>query len=403
MVSIGIFLAATLLFINMFGQTIQTGIIYQEHRATATKTSDLLDNILLNPGTPNAWGTGGSTPVSFGIQDPEFTQYQLSPFSLMRLAPVGADTFGYDKTSSVYTRLKTGLGGSLFMPQDATLNYSQATKLLGVNGSYGFQLNIEPVVKISITETQAAAPLTLAVRVSGTGFPLANAHIGYCLFPVTLPESESEYPYYTAQNGTDETDGQGFVSLEFPDVTLDTQCYAFVVVARVGGLAGIGYCSRVTSTDEYVVPMVDSLTEQRVLIAHSFDLNNSNPPFSSLKYTAAFFPSSILFTGGDCSPMTNQTGTLTSGVGNPYASVAIPTYTPQILVVVYEKSASNGGIVLMPWGVSALAFPVTFGGDPSQQEWVATDVRQVLVSAVPPLAYQATLSVWSYQGRQVIG
>ena len=46
MVAITVFLAATLLFIGLFNQTIQTAVIYQRHRATATKASDLLDGML---------------------------------------------------------------------------------------------------------------------------------------------------------------------------------------------------------------------------------------------------------------------------------------------------------------------------------------------------------------------
>ena len=53
MISITVFLAALLLFINMFSQTNQTAIIYQQHREIATKCSDLIDDILLNPGSPS--------------------------------------------------------------------------------------------------------------------------------------------------------------------------------------------------------------------------------------------------------------------------------------------------------------------------------------------------------------
>ena len=88
-VSIIIFLAAILLFVGLFSQTIQTAIIYQQHQAIATKCSDLIDNMLLNPGSPSYWGQSDSAPASFGVQDPEFTEYQLSAFSLMRL---GAST-----------------------------------------------------------------------------------------------------------------------------------------------------------------------------------------------------------------------------------------------------------------------------------------------------------------------
>ena len=56
---------------------------------------------------------------------------------------------------------------------------------------------------------------------------------------------------------------------------------------------------------------------------------------------------------------------------------------------------NDRGIVVMPWGLSSLAFPITFGGDPKNASWVATDIRQVMVNGI---AYQAKLSVWSLSG-----
>jgi hypothetical protein len=85
-----------------------------------------------------------------------------------------------------------------------------------------------------------------------------------------------------------------------------------------------------------------------------------------------------------------------------YNMITIPTYNPGILVVTYRKSAQDQkcGVVLMPWGISSMAFPISFGGDPTGREWVATDIRQVLVNNI---AYQAKLALWSLQGYQVIG
>lgn len=97
----------------------------------------------------------------------------------------------------------------------------------------------------------------------------------------------------------------------------------------------------------------------------------------------------------------NTTGIVTSGFGSPYVNVTIPS-TPGILIVTYQEvgSVTAGGVVVMPWGISSLSFPVTFGGDPSHQEWVATDMRQITINRV---AYQAKLSLWNYNGQQVNG
>ena len=88
-VALTLLLAALLLFMSLFNQTIQTAILYQSHRSLATECSDLLDSMLLNPGTPLStatttfWGISNITPTTFGIQDPEFTEYEASPFSLI--------------------------------------------------------------------------------------------------------------------------------------------------------------------------------------------------------------------------------------------------------------------------------------------------------------------------------
>jgi hypothetical protein len=69
-------------------------------------------------------------------------------------------------------------------------------------------------------------------------------------------------------------------------------------------------------------------------------------------------------------------------------------------VITYRKSATEGGVILMPWGLSSLAFPVVFGDSPFGKEWVTTDIRQVTVNGV---AYQAKLALWSLGGYKVIG
>jgi len=89
------------------------------------------------------------------------------------------------------------------------------------------------------------------------------------------------------------------------------------------------------------------------------------------------------------------------GTTQTYGNLTIETHNPGILIVTYKTQGVNQkGVVLMPWGMSSLAFSVTFGGDPSKQEWVATDMRQVTVGGI---AYQAKIAVWSLEGYQVVG
>ena len=141
MVAVTVFLAATLLFIGLFNQTIQTATIYQQNRATANKASDLLDNILLNPGIPTNWGQNDENITGFGIQDPEFTQYKISPFSLMRLASTTQTPVYYPKTGIEYNNITIGSKNFLLVSNNSALDYSTVSNLLGINNIYGFQLS----------------------------------------------------------------------------------------------------------------------------------------------------------------------------------------------------------------------------------------------------------------------
>jgi hypothetical protein len=402
MVSLIIFLAAILLFVSLFGQTIQTAVIYQEHQATATKCSDLIDSMLLNPGSPNYWGQSDAAAASFGVQDPEFTEYELSAFSLMRLAATG-DLVEYAKTpNTMYTSVTSAAGAVLSTPNGLALNYSEALQLLGVNGTYGFQLSLTPDVTVTVTQTNAyPSPLSLSISATGAGFPFAGAAINYCLIMVTLGQTPAQYPSYTISDGVSQTNQQGVASLVFPSVTNPDQVYAFIAYARLDGIVGVGYHTSSSESDQYIVPIVQDMASQTIVLAHNYDLNNSDAPTASLKYNATFVISTQDYTLNELalSSSSPSYGTLMSGRANPPESVTLPTCTTGILIVTYQESPTQGGVVIMPWGVSALAFPVNYGGNPSEQEWVATDLRQVMIGDV---AYQAKLSLWSTQGVQVI-
>jgi hypothetical protein len=397
-----VFLAAILLFMGLFNQTIQTAILYQRHRSLATKCSDLLDNILLNPGAPLDWGKSNCTPTGFGLQDPEFTQYRVSPFSLMRLTSSTGSPIYYSKTGLTYSNITMGFGNFLLVPYTKTIDYSTASHLLGTNSTYGFQLTITPIVTVSISETQAKNPLKISVTVTGKGFPLSNAAVSYCLLTVSLAGGAGAYPAYTITYGNASADETGSVLLEFAEVEDDKVSYAFIAYAYLSGLTGVGYHERVTSDEQYIIPLIDDLAERRVLIAHSYDVHYFGPPSAELSYNATFVLLAEDFTLREMpiENFTGKTGKVNYGVGNPYGVVTIPTYNPGILIVTYRKSAVEGGVVLMPWGISSMAFPMTFGETQLQEEWITTDIRQVLINKI---AYQVKLALWDLQGYQVIG
>ena len=396
MVALTLFLAALLLFIGLFNQTIQTAVLYQRHAVIAAKCTDLLDNVLLSPGYPTYWGSSNSTPSSFGLQDPEFMQYQLSPFSLMHLNSLTGSPIYYPNTGQTYSNITMGFGNFLFVPYSEVLNYSTVSMLLGINNTYGFQMMIVPIVNVSISELHSSNPLNLSVNVAGKGFPLANANLTYC-FMTALLQGGGSYPTCTTSYGTANTDEKGMTFLSFPAVTDPNTSYSLTVYAHIRGLTGMGYCQRVSSAQQYVVPLIEDFDARTVILAHSYDVNASGQPKADISYNATFVLLAEDFTLREM-PIVNSTGII--GNVQPYGELTIPTNNPGILVITYKKSPTEGGIVLMPWGVSAMAFQVTFGAGMSGKEWVATDTRDVTVNNV---AYQASLALWDLQGYQVKG
>jgi hypothetical protein len=146
------FIAAILVFIGLFAQTMQSAIIYQQNMHVAFKASDLLDSILLSPGYPYNWGETNTTLSCFGLQRPGVSGYELSSFALTRLLSLVGEPVEYPRDSgNWYNNISMGPGGYLFIPISSSITYETASKLLGVNGTYGFQLSIAPIVEVSIT------------------------------------------------------------------------------------------------------------------------------------------------------------------------------------------------------------------------------------------------------------
>jgi hypothetical protein len=398
--AITIFMAAVLIFIGFFSQSLQTAVEYQEHNTLATKASDLLDTILLNPGLPLNWGKTDSAIVCFGLQDPEFSQYKVSTFSLMRLSS-NLPLVEYPRTATQYSNQTAGFGSCLLTPNAETLNYSQASKMLGINATYGFQLTLTPTVNVEIQKTSTGTPLTFEVYVEGTGFPVANSAITYSL--ILVNQSASQYPTYAIFSDTKTTDGIGQAELTFPGVDGENNAYALIVYSYLYGLKGMGYYVHDSPTaTKSVVPLVDSFTNQRLLLVHSDSLGTPPSEVSQLNFNASFV---ILTEEYTLRPVgldeATSVGTLTfGGGGQDYASLTIPDNNGILIVTYQATSGGQYGIVLMPWGLGSLAYPVTFGINPLGQDWVTTDIRQVTVGGI---AYQAKLALWSLKVHQVMG
>jgi hypothetical protein len=399
LVSLIVLLGVILLFIGLFNQTIQTAVSYQRHMNIATECSDLLDSILLNPGNPldsnntTFWGKSNSTPTIFGLQDPEFTQYELSPFSLMRLNYSQGSPVYYSKTLMYYSNNTVGSGASLLVPFNEIMNISTVAGLLGINGTYGFSLTITPIVTININQTQAK-PLNLTITATGNGYPLGNANLSYCIINVT---GQTQCPSYSIISGTSMTNSVGQAVLNFSGIDGTQASYAIIVYASLGGLVGAGYQIHNLNNSDYAVPLIADFNNGSVLLAHSLDVYGGSSS-TAMGYNATFILLAQDFNLQQLQ-IGNASGSISAGAYGNIAMLTNNTAIPGILAVAYETNQPNSGVVLMPWGISSLSFPVVFGGNPLAKEWVATDIRQVTVNGV---SYQAKLALWSLEGYQVV-
>ncbi len=93
-----------------------------------------------------------------------------------------------------------------------------------------------------------------------------------------------------------------------------------------------------------------------VILAHSYDIHDFGPPNADLTYNATYVILTEDFTLREM-PMGSATGQVNYGNGQPYGNLTIPTSNPGILVITYRKSTNEGGFILMPWGISSMAFP----------------------------------------------
>jgi len=358
--------------------------------------------MLLSPGIPPGWGESGNPPAGFGLQAVEFTQYQLSAFSLMRLRSSTGDPVNYSMTGETYSNVTMGFGQSLLVPYSEAIDYSTASRLLGINGSYGFSLTLTPTVTVTISQTQLN-PLAFSVSVSGTGFPLANAKVDYSLITVE-GRDEGSYPTYEVSYDSVSTDNAGLASVTFPGFDGSDKSYALLACAHLSGLVGMGYFEHVVYSESYIIPFISSFANKTAILAHSWDVTGEGNPEAAVHYNATFVVLSEDFQLREM-PITNETGSavglLNSGHDpeHAYDTLTIGTANPGILIVTYSKNAHDSGIIVMPWGLSSLAFPITFGGDPKNADWIATDIRQVMVNGI---TYQAKLALWSMEGYQVI-
>ncbi|MBT8171763.1 hypothetical protein KJN74_02690, partial [Candidatus Bathyarchaeota archaeon] len=274
-VAVTLLLSALLVSMMMYNGLFASALEYDRNRQVASKAVDLINTICLSPGSPPDWGETNDTVLGFGLQEPDAGGYILSPYSMMRMSSSsgGSQLVEYPPDSGTfYNNITAKYGDAILTPLGDTINYSTVTGLLGIDGSYGFRIDIEPTLNVSIEKIFGNGHLTLKVEVTGSGFPLIGATLNHYLLYIDKGTGTSNILPYS---GVAQTDSFGSLILEYESVDEVNDAYHFMAYAYLNGLTGIGYYSQdeLGGYPQYIVPLIKDYDQGEVLIAHSWGVH----------------------------------------------------------------------------------------------------------------------------------
>lgn len=386
-----ILIVAFAIFMGLFGQIMHDAYLYQSHMHLATKCSDTLDNILLS---------FGDIPGVFGLGSYNFEPYTLDPYLVMKLLSALGPPVEYPPGSGVkYSNISVGAGEYFMVPLSECIDYETAQDMLGLKGMYGFRLSLTPIIRVRFEDIQTGnneKSISFTVFVGGLGSPIANANVTCRLLYVSGTGNPMNVGIQSLSRITD-LSGRALFTFDNVDVSLN---YVVIATARVGSFRGVGYTYKRAGN---IIPFIEDLETGKIILAHLFDVKQFNID-SNLNYTALYYAINVNWELVSVPLLGNSSGHLNyaSGTrGMAFTRIQVPKEylgMPGVLVVIC-RMGDNYGVTLMPWQVQSLGFSVEFGGNPCGLEWVATDIRHVLIGGVP---YMAKLALWSLTGYQVI-
>ena len=394
MVSVTILIAALLVAMMTYNGLFASAFDYDRNRQVANKAIDIMNTICLSPGSPIDWGETNSSVLGFGLQDPQEGGYTLSPYSIMRLTTSNSSGYSqiveYPPDSGIfYNNISTNYGHAILIPLGDCINYTTAAELLGVNGTYGFSVDITPTLDVVVSQVETD-PLKLNVEVRGSGMPLSGATLNYFLFSV---ENIGNDPWIYAYSGVEYTDTSGSADIVFSEIDDNEPVYSFTVYVSLGGFNGVGYYTTNTiSNDVFIIPLVEDYDEGKLILAHSWEILFPGQP-AEVKYNATFY---ILTSDFQLQQFDlNCSGHLNSGEGFPDVSTQIPSSEVGLLVISYMKNPNEMGSIIVPWGIGVLGVSASFSagiGSSSDYDFVATELRQVTIDGI---SYLVKMSAWS--------
>ena len=391
MVSVTILISALMIAMVTYNNLFATAIDYDVNRQVATKASDIMTTLCLSPGSPTDWGETNASVLGFGLQDPRKSSYALSPYSVMRLkTSPDSELVEYPPGSGIfYNNISAYFGDAILTPLGDCLNYTTATELLGINGTYGFSVDVTPSVDVSISKVSGLGHLAFKVDVIGSGLPLIGANLNYYMFHIGKSPSASKINTYS---GVNQTNSFGSAVIEFEDLDGgEDEAYHFMVYARLSGLSGVGYYSQDDLDDypQYIVPLINDYDEGIIMIAHSWGVHEyTETPVPAVTYNATFYALTSDFQLQQIE-IENSTATLNYG-SKDYETTQIPASEVGFLLISYRWNNKLGSVVL-PWGIGTLGVSASYGGDSTGYDFVATEIRQVTIADV---SYHVKVSTW---------
>ncbi|WNZ28625.1 MAG: hypothetical protein IAX21_08170 [Candidatus Bathyarchaeota archaeon] len=390
-IAVTVLLTAMLLAMMTFNGLFAQALEYDRNRQVANKAVDLINTICLSSGRPENWGETSAIVTNFGLQDPQASGYTLSPYSLMRLTTGsgGGQLLEYPPGSgNYYNNITANFGDSILTPLGDCLTYDDVTELLGISGEYGFSIEIEPTLEVSISSVSGYGHLALKVDVTGSGLPLSGATLNHYLLHVTTDGSSTIVPYV----GVNTTNPSGSLLLEYDDVDED-DAYHFMTYVKLNGITGMGYRSQDNLGDfpQFIVPLVSDYDDGKVIIAHSWGVHEyTQTPVPAVTFNATFFVLTSDFQLQEFE-VENSTGLLNYGSKN-FVTTQIPTSEVGMLIISYKWNNRVGSVVL-PWGVGTLGVSVPFRSEFGFEGYgfVATELRQVTINGI---SYLVKVSTW---------
>ncbi|MEM0322190.1 MAG: hypothetical protein QW613_07355, partial [Thermoprotei archaeon] len=229
-----VFLAAVFFFSGF----ITNGVAYSTQRNYALNAQNLFDYVLLSSGSPADWGYTATQPQAFGLAQPGAPQYTLNPGAVLRLTPMKPITIN----NRIYYYITFG-GVALIEPPNYYVNYTYVKSILGIEGTYEFQLKLTPALNVTVQPTANNEFLVSVTSYTGTPIPNAQINAQYVYANNQKQNANNQKQNeinvgVMTTNAVTNISGQALISF---DNIQGGSTYYLLVQASAAGIQGAGY------------------------------------------------------------------------------------------------------------------------------------------------------------------